>query len=111
MEGRRKGGRKGGREGRRKGGREGGREEGREGKEHHLSVHPYSPHLEEGCDGKGGYAPVGIRDEALQVHVAAGNCVWVEHGNLNEEGREGGREQKREGGRKRYHQDVYQRRC
>mmetsp|Transcript_8511 Transcript_8511/g.18533 ORF Transcript_8511/g.18533 Transcript_8511/m.18533 type:complete len:262 (+) Transcript_8511:1173-1958(+) len=40
------------------------------------------PRLEEGGDGEGGDAPVGVRDHRLQVQVARRHTQRVDHGNL-----------------------------
>ena len=37
-------------------------------------------YLEEGGDGKSGNAPVRVRDEVLQVHIAGGDSVRMDHG-------------------------------
>ena len=47
----------------------------------HESLHtPLAPRLEQSGDGQGGNAAVVVRDEVLQVHIAGGDGIRVEHG-------------------------------
>ena len=41
-------------------------------------------HLEQRGNGQSGNTAVGIGDEILQVHIARGDCVRVDHGNAVE---------------------------